>query len=296
MLMTAGSGSPASARGTTEIKFLGKKYNLLEDFPAGHFIRGSGAAVTVGTYYTYRAYGAVSKPRLTVQRKVGGHKWKTLKKAKVKIGAKRKVMAKVPAYTVPASKPSQVVKYRFVSTPTRTSKGRVVNTARSAPMVVTYDNPAHYVGLAATFYSAFAGYCPTTAVRVVEGLREKGASARHSPPWGVQVDSREAADDAVTITGIALHECAHYKQFANFGSTRKGYRKSHKVSDTIFVNDLNPAGGTPPAVVPFESWEHAADCASQVTNPLGFPPSGYGGYCNPDELAAATRLMQGGKY
>jgi hypothetical protein len=297
VLLIAGvfaGAAPASAASVSYKVYL--KFPLIDGYNKSSILRGSGSGgdtLKVSMQFRYRAYSEqkAPKPKVTLQRKVG-KKWTTIKTAKK--GSNYSFSAKLPAYTVKAGKAKQVVKYRFKST--KSASRHVINTDYSKTFTVTYENQSLYTGLAAQVYQQLAPFCPAVAVRVDSGLAADQHAGEFIWTRGITVDPTIASYSPTDLRAVALHECAHYKQFNNFGASYTGDKKAQKASEKIFTNDVDPATGQPtsPVIGGFNPYEHAADCASHAVEPAGY--LGYGGYCNPNELAAGLRLMQGKKY
>lgn len=100
----------------------------------------------------------------------------------------------------------------------------------------------------------------------------------------------------ISKLGISIHECAHMKQFHNWGGTRKSDDVMAARSAEVFIADNNPdpAVTTVPMQPGWEPLEHAADCAKELISPERYRT--YSGYCNPAEYAAAELLWQTQRY
>jgi len=290
--LIAGATPANAARGDyTKFSFMDSRYNTLDTFSPKGIVRGSGASVKISTAYTYRVVGKFKKPKVVVQRKIG-KKWITQKNVKVVYTTNYGVTARIPAYTVPAGVVKQKVQYRFKSF--KSAKKRIITADKSSAIKVTYENQAAYTGLAAAMYSGMAAYCPTATVRIDASLAADNHAGEYRIDKGIFIDPSIANYPPAELLGVALHECAHMKQFYNFGGTYKGKLKEKRAADNIFVADPDPTGASPEYLQPFESREHAADCASRAINGGGY--LGYGGYCNQVELDAGKRLMLGLRY
>jgi hypothetical protein len=294
------AAAPAQAvtygdRGSTRIYFGGSSYNSVDTYKASGLVRGGGTAVSVKFAYKTRYYGSPSKPKkstMTLQRKVGSGKWKTITKIKPKATSNQTITAEIPGYVVPAGVASQTVQYRVKVK----KSGKIVKGDTSTPIKIKYENQAAYTDLAAIAYAAMAAYCPTASVRVDPTLSDRGRAGEFSAQKGISVDDSLATYTPEYQASVALHECAHMKQFYNWGASYKGDKKMTAAATAIYVNDQNPAdpASTPPVVGAFDPVEHSADCASFAINPLGY--LGYGGFCNQGELDAGVRLMQGSRF
>ncbi|MDM4763487.1 hypothetical protein QT381_10745 [Galbitalea sp. SE-J8] len=282
-------GAPADAAGTTYQLYLTGR--AIDGYRQGTIVRASGArgdTLKVGSKYRYRGSSAAPKGKVTLQRKVGSGTWKTIKKAKQ--SSRYFYSAKLPAYTVPASVAVRTVKYRFRSA--RSVARGVLNTDYSATFTVKYENPAHYTGFQRTVYDYIAPYCPTVAVHLDRGIAADGAAGEFQWQRGISIDDTTVgAYSPAWQQGVALHECAHYHQFSAFGMSATGWKAMEKHSPSVFVNDVDPATNAPdfPVAPDWEPLEHAADCASHAVQPAGY--LGYGGYCNPTELAVGLALL-----
>ncbi|MFT4123756.1 MAG: hypothetical protein QM635_07990 [Microbacteriaceae bacterium] len=281
--------APAQAASSTSYR-LYLEGRIIDGYSKATIIRGSGASGdTLKVWVKYRYWGANTTPRaaVTLERKVGSGAWTTIKRATR--SSKYYYSAKLPKYTVPAGVASQTVKYRFTSA--KSASRGITNTDHSKTFTVKYENQALYTGFAATMYSYLQSYCRTVAVHIDSGLSETGYAGEYQIMRGITINPEVESYSAAYQEGIALHECAHYHQFANFGKSATGLQRSDRLAAKIFVNDVNPDTGQPdsPVVGTFDPVEHAADCASHAVQPAGY--LGYGGYCNAQELAAGYALL-----
>ena len=277
--------------GTTKIHFYGSSRNQVDTYSAKGIVRGSGAAVSLKWQYKAPYYVKQTLPKnstITLQRKVSS-KWFTIKSIKPKKTSRQTITAEVPAYTVPAGVASQTVQYRVKVR----KSGKVVSGDTSTVIKIKYENQAMYTGLALTSYQAMAAYCPTASVRIDPTLASRDRAGEFNRLKGIFIDPSVATYTPEYLASVALHECAHMHQFYNWGASYVGDAKMRKSLAKTYVNDTNPdpAVPTPPVVGTFTPVEHSADCASIAINPAGY--LGYGGYCNPTELAAGVALMQG---
>lgn len=288
-----GGAAPAqAAAGSYEVHLTGR---TIDGFAQTSLRRASGAAGdTLKVRMEFESTGAKHRPSPLVylERRIGAG-WHRVVRAQPRNGDD--IVAVLPAYTVPADVAKQYVEYRFTSERSR-ARG-IRNTAHSDTFVVTYENPAFYSGLAKHFYAYSSLYCPTVAVH--QSFRvgySRGAAAYYQWSQGITVDPSVEDYPADDLEAVALHECAHFHQFFDYGNNRVGDLAAEKASKRVFVNDDAPAGEVT-ARRPegrFDPYEHAADCASHAVQPAGY--LGYGGYCNPTELAAGLTLIQGGRY
>lgn len=282
--------APADAASAHHGRFYFKA-QAIDGYAKATILRGSGSGGdTIKNYFQFYYYGAfhVPKPKVTVQRKVG-KKWITLHSVKVSYGGHYTVSAKLPVYRVPAGVPSQTVKYRFKSV--RSASKHVDNSDYSKSYTVTYENQAMYTGFQGQMYSYLAQYCPAVALHLDASIGEQSHAGEFVWSRGITIDPTIFTYTPEYLQGVALHECAHYHQFYNFGGSAAGDKKAQAASEKIFTNDVDPVNpaATPPVVGTFDPYEHAADCASHSVQPLGY--LGYGGYCNTLELNAGFRLL-----
>jgi hypothetical protein len=290
LLVAASVAGAAPAHAASGSYHVSIRYQVVDGYSKGSIIRASGASGdTLKVGITWRGSRKEPRLRMTLQRKIGSGAWKTVKRAtRSPHGG---YTAKLAAYTVPAERASQKVAYRFTSTASA-ARG-VRNTAHSKTFTVTYENPAHYVGLAKTVHDYIAPYCGTVAVHEDPRIGSMGYAGVFQFSRGITIDSQVAGYPPEKLQSVALHECAHYKQFTAFGRSADGDDRAEKRSPRVFVDDVNPATGQrdwpAPFGVPFDAYEHAADCASHALQPAGY--LGYGGYCNPSELAAGLALI-----
>jgi hypothetical protein len=278
-------------RGDTKIAFYGSSRQQVDTYSAKGIVRGSGAAVSLKWQYRAPFYIKQTLPKnstISLQRKVNS-KWFTIKSIKPKKTSRQTITAEIPAYTVPAGVPSQIVKYRVKVK----KSGKVIKGDTSGTITIKYENQSMYTGLALTQYQAMAPYCPTATVRIDASLASRDRAGEFNRLKGIYIDPTVSSYTPAYQASVALHECAHMRQFYNWGASYVGDAKMKKSLAKTYVNDVNPdpAVPTPPVVGTFDPIEHSADCASIAINPGGY--LGYGGYCNPTEQAAGVALMQG---
>jgi hypothetical protein len=233
---------------------------------------GNGGTVRVGAGYSVRS--SVSRPTFQVrlERRIADGAWSpTGATTSVVEGSALSLVT--PPYSTSASKES--VQYRLAS------GGSV-----SAPISVVYENQRFYTGLAATIYAYAAPYCPTTAVHVA-ALSGREAGEYSTGASLILVDSKVGVSANLTPASqrtVAVHECSHELQWLNYGSSQEGNEQMKAAAAGLFSEGSNGA----PAI------EHAADCGAMAVEPNGY--LGYGGYCTPEELRTASRLLGGGRY
>ena len=278
--------------------FWGKKYNQIDGFVLPTAKRGSGTAVQVSVAWkTYRGVKPLL-PKVFVQRQVDGGRWEKVSGARGRI-RRRLAVADIGAYAVPAGVAAQSVAYRLKTKKLKKGPRRARRSVKSDPVTVTYDNQAMYGGTQAYYYNTIASLCPNASITFGSTSTTVGADAIFSWQNGITIDDVALAaqnNDAVENESAAVHECAHFRQFYNWGGTRRSWSALVKRSGEIFVADLNPdlAVVTPPMDPKWAPLEHAADCATLAIYPTNVRT--YGGYCNPAELASAALLWQGQKY
>lgn len=280
--------------------FWPKKYNRIDGFGFTSAIRGSGSGVTFSAAWkTYRGTKPILPKKVFVQARVDGGKWTKVSGAKGRISRKGLVTASVPPYTVTPGVPVQSVDYRFKTKKIKQGPRKARRSTTSGPITVQFDNQAMYTGDQARFYAPIANLCPQASVTLdptgtITTVRDAAFSFQYG--IAVQVEEINAVtwESEASKMAVAIHECAHYRQFTNWGATRAGWARQEKAAAAVFVPDDNPSGPTPPMQPDWAPLEHAADCATFLVT-TGAERT-YGGYCNPAENAAAGLLWQGQRY
>ena len=299
--------APPSARTTSArqagrplFAFWGKKYNRIDGFGFGSAIRGSGTSVEIGVAWkTYRGVRPILPKKVFVQHRIDGGKWAKIPGARGKIGKKGLVKARVPAHVVPAGVPVQNVDYRLKTKKITSGPRRARRSVTSKPVSVQFDNQAMYTGDQLRFYNPIRDLCPTASVTLAsdETIPTK-RDAAFSFQYGIVFDVAEINavtwESEASKLAVAIHECAHWRQYYNWGGTYQGRTQMLERSDAVFVADDNPAGPTPPMQSDWAPHEHAADCATFLVT--SGAERTYGGYCNEAENAAAGLLWQGQQY
>lgn len=296
-----GGGDVTSARSLARVRFAfwGKKYNRIDGFSFGTAHRGSGTALRVDVAWKRQRSGLQPlKPKVFTQRRIDGGTWEKVSGAKGSVG-RQYVTAKVPAYVVPAGVAAQTIDYRLKTKKLTKGPKRARRSVKSDPVTVRYENQAMYTGDALRFYQPIAGLCPNAVVTIDQSNITEERDAVFDWQYGISMDAAALAlqpSAEEEKLAIAVHECAHMKQFYNWGGTRQAWERLVKRSGEVFIADNNPDPNvvTPPMQPGWAPLEHAADCAT-----LGIYPNNlrtYGGYCNPAELAAAGLLWQNLKY
>ncbi|MFD1721898.1 hypothetical protein [Amnibacterium endophyticum] len=256
---------------------------------------GSGSVFRVSAGWSSRHYLPYEAPRVVLQRRIGGGAWRDVRRASFTDSG---IAASTGVVRVPRSTERRVVRYRFVSLAGTTSQGFRWQRAVSAPVRIVYENQQRYTGLARTAYRAMRPYCPAASVHVVDRIAGDDGFAGVYREGGTRIDLARAIGryPAAAIRGVALHECAHQRQFLNWGASPQGWTRMTAAMDRRFVDDAAPAGTAPTrsgegASLPFDPVEHAADCAALSVERGAY--LGYGGWCSPKELRAGRALLQG---
>jgi hypothetical protein len=259
----------------------------------------TGTSVTIYENWRYEADGQqLVKPNIILQRKTGKD-WEAVK-AGITFTTNTDIMVPTPSYKLPSGVKSQKVQYRFVSFANKGETGEITNTSYSAAATIIYENPKLYTGFAKTIYNDMKAYCPATVIHVVSASKKSQEAGKYSEGESyIEIDSKIRKYSVANQKTVALHECAHERQFLNFGSTPAGWDAMQTQAATIFTNDVAPYGVTETphgdtSGLTFDPVEHAADCAALSVDPGGY--LGYGGYCNGAELEAGRMLLEGYKF
>ena len=296
-----GAGDVASSRSYPRPRFAfwGKKYNRIDGFNFVTAHRGSGTPLRLDVAWKRQRSGLQPrKPKVFVQRKVDGGRWERVRGAKGSIG-RQYVMARIPAYVVPAGVAAQNLDYRLKTKRLKKGPRRARRSVSSDTVTVRYENQAMYTGDALRFYQPIASLCPNAVVTIDQSNITEEHDAVFDWQYGISMDAASLAlqnNPEEENLAIAVHECAHMKQFYNWGGTNRSWDQLVKRSGEVFVADSNPDPNvpTPPMQPQWEPLEHAADCATLAIYPNN--KRTYGGYCNPGELAAAALLWQNARY
>ena len=294
------AASARTAYARPRFAFWGRKYNRIDGFGFTTATRGSGTGVRVeAAWKTYRGVKPIL-PKVILQAKVDGGPWIKVKGVKGKIG-RQYVAAEAPAHVVPPGVAVQTVDYRLKTKKLRKGPRRARRSVASDKVTVTFENQSMYTGDKARFYAPIATLCPNAVITIdPDNSITEEADARFSWQYGITIDTVALAasvnEPEVSKLGISIHECAHMKQFYNWGGTQQTWKYLEARSAAVFVADANPDPAAP--VIPMQpDWaplEHAADCAKELISPERYRT--YGGYCNPAEYAAAGLLWQNLKY
>lgn len=296
-----GAGDVTSARALARPRFAfwGQKYNRIDGFSFTSAHRGSGTALRIDVAWKRQRSGIQPlKPKVFTQRRIDGGTWQKVSGAKGSIG-RQYVTAKVPAYAVPAGVAAQTIDYRLKTKKLKKGPRRARRSVKSDTVTVRYENQAMYTGDALRFYQPIAGLCPNAVVTIDQSNITEANDAVFDWQYGISMDAAALAlqnNPEEENLAIAVHECAHMKQFYNWGGTRQAWDRLVTRSGEVFVADNNPDPNvvTPPMRPGWAPLEHAADCATLHYYPNNLRT--YGGYCNPTEMAAAGLLWQNAKY
>ena len=280
--------------------FWGRKYNRLDGFGFTTAVRGSGTGIQLqAAWKTYRGVKPILPRKVFVQARVDGGKWTRVAGARGKIG-RTLVTARVPAHVVPAGVVAQNVDYRLKTKKITKGPRKARRSVASDRVTVRFENQAMYTGEQARFYAPIANLCPNASVTIdTTGITEDHTGV-FDWQYGITIDAATLAtltrEPEVSKLGISIHECAHAKQFYNWGGTNQDWSTLVARSAEVFVADNNPDPNvaTVPMAPEWSPLEHAADCAKELISPERYRT--YGGYCNAAEYAAAGLLWQNQRY
>lgn len=296
-----GAGDVTSARALPRprFNFWGKKYNRIDGFNFTTAHRGSGTPLRMDVAWKRMRSGLQPlKPKVLVQQRIDGAKWTKVRGTRGTVG-RQYVTAKIPAYTVTAGVAAQNVDYRLKTKKPKSGPRRARRSVKSDTVTVRYENQAMYTGDALRFYQPIATLCPNAVVTIDSSNITEENDAVFDWQYGISVDVAALSlqnNPEEENLAISVHECAHMKQFYNWGGTNQSWDRLVKRSAEVFVADNFPDPNvvTPPMRPGWAPLEHAADCATQSIYPYNLRT--YGGYCNAAELAAAALLWQNAKY
>lgn len=292
---TAQAASDTSqTSGSTRFDFVGAGIN---GYRQTRIRTGTGTPVRLSPGWSSYGYGVDAVVlHLSVQRDTGDG-WRTVSSLDHAVGT---LDVPVPRFTTTLRQ--QAVRYRLHSAAYASDASTVQNDADSAPVTVVYENQQRYTGLAKRMYGFMKPFCPGVAVHVSTAAIAGRAELAGQASGGAQsiVIRRSVAEMSVTDQrSIALHECAHTRQWLNYGASPDGDRVRAAAEAKYFVDDDAPSGagqrsGSIGRTTAFDPQEHAADCASIALNPKGY--LGYGGWCSPAERKRGARLLHGLQY
>lgn len=218
------------------------------------------------------AGGGTAAVSAVLERRAPGGVWKATTQRVSTTSAKFRV--RLPAYSASTSAPNATVQYRL-----HVHRGGVVKAGAVSPAItVRYRNPARFTGLTRSLYRAVHGYCPSAVVRVVQ-LSDDAAGDFTTGQYAIRVDASVGDYLAVDRRSVALHECAHYLQWRNYGATSAGWARMTADAGAVFGRSSS------------DPVEHMADCIAQAANPGGY--LGYGGSCTAKQLTASKRMLAG---
>lgn len=268
-------------------------------YSAAKIYTGTGSKVRLTPGWSWSGYESDTlRLRLSVQRDTGSG-WKTVSTASPLATGGIDILA--PTFKTSAK--SQAVKYRLFSAAYEDATGRVEADAYSPAVTVVYENQQKYTGYAKEMYGYMKQYCSQVAVHSVSSIDGNPGLAGQAAGSSqfIKVRSSERVKPVAYRKAIALHECAHVRQWLNYGASPAGDELAAKQEAKYFTNDSapkalrnnNPYGAKIPAAS-FAPAEHAADCSSMALNPKGY--LGYGGYCKASELKRGKALMLGKHY
>lgn len=245
-------------------------------------------------YWTFNT-GKLPTPKFVLQKHTAGKKWSTVEGATFTV-SKRKGSGN---YTVTTNVPkvstskSTTIWYRVLSKKVHTKSKWIANTDASPSAKITYQNQNAYSGIAAQARDAIKSYCPQAVVKIRSAGDSRELGRYEFGGFRFLLDPSVTAQQVKTV---AIHECAHFKQYWNWKSGPKGYDAMEKLTSRLFANDAAPGSGAANGVDPslFDPIEHAADCAAASVY-ADYVPA-YSGWCSPSELAHGRALMGGKKY
>lgn len=299
------AGPPVSARASSEhahprplFAFWGTRYHRIDGFRFTSAHRGSGTSVQVeAAWKTYRGAKPILPKKVFLQARVDGGRWSKVPGSTGRI-RKHYVVARAPAHVVPPGVVSQTVDYRLRTRKITRGPRAARRSVASKPVTVTFDNQAMYTGDQARFYAPIATLCPHASIHLDTTDLTGDRGGVFSWQYGITIDPADMAarvdEPEVSKLGTAIHECAHLKQFYNWGGTLQDWPTMKERSAAVFVPDDDPDGPTVPMAPDWSPLEHAADCAKELVSPERWRT--YGGYCNPAEHAAANLLWQDRTY
>ncbi|GAA1914398.1 hypothetical protein [Nocardioides hwasunensis] len=280
--------------------FWGQKYNRIDGFGFSTATRGSGTGIELtAAWKTYRGATPIKPKKVFVQARVDGGKWSRMKGVRATIGKRGLVKASIPAFVNTPGVAAQTVDYRLKTKKIKKGPRKARRSVASKPVSVRFENQAMYTGDQARFYAPIANLCPNAAITIdttgeITGAKDAVFSWQHGITMDVASLAAPTGETEASKLAIAIHECAHMKQFYNWGGTAQGWKTLEARSAEIFVPDQNPSGPVIPLASDWAPLEHAADCATFLVT--GGAQRTYGSWCNPTESAAAALLWQNLRY
>ena len=186
-------------------------------------------------------------------------------------GKAREASAEPTATLNDAGVPAQTVDYRLKTRKITTGPRKARRSIASKPVSVRFENQSMYTGDQARFYAPIKDLCPTASVTLdTEHTIAQKRDAVFDFQYGIAIDVAEinavTSETEASKLAVAIHECAHWRQFYNWGGTLKGFRKMEKRSGEVFVADTNPNGPTAPMQPDWAPLEHAAESEEMFTS------------------------------
>jgi hypothetical protein len=209
-----------------------------------------------------------------VQRKVGAGIWRTLSKTTSSTPTLFNIRLR-PFSLSPVAK-NVTVSYRV-----KVPAGGIVRQGDVSPVIkVRYENSHRYTGFKLFLYKASRKYCPAATIHVT-ALRRGRAGEQPTGLYELRISPDVRSFSSAYKRSVVLHECGHFLQYKNYGSTMKGRALMLKQADRIYgTNHPSPM-------------EHMADCISHAVEPHGY--LGYGGRCTAKQIRYAWRILHGKK-
>lgn len=208
-----------------------------------------------------------------LQRKIGTGPWATVRRVTSDSGSRFTVRAAPLSRHAAAN--GRTVWYRI-----RITAAGVVRQGAVSPAVeVRYQDLHRYTGFRLFLYTAVRKYCPAATISVMR-LPAGRAGEQPTGLYELRIAPFVQQYSATYERAVVLHECGHFLQYENYGSTALGWARMLKQADRIY-------GTNHPAPM-----EHMADCISHAVEPRGY--LGYGGRCTPKQLGYAWRVLHGG--
>ena len=158
-------------------------------------------------------------------------------------------------------------KYRVTLPATARERGWTSRTA-----TIQHMNPAHYDGYRKTAYNYMKAYCPNQVITL------RGGTISYAHPSSYRIEMSQGMSGK-SLQYIALHECAHIRQFKLYGDDYDGLNQR---MTALF------GGGS-------HGIERAADCMAYA---MGADPVYGGSYlrsCTAQQTAAAKKVLAGAK-
>jgi hypothetical protein len=209
-----------------------------------------------------------------VQRRIGTGAWRSTGQSVVTRSTVFDV--RIRPYSLKATAKGATVRYR-IAVPTG---GTVREGDVSSAVKVVYKNVHRYTGFALALYRAVRQYCPAAVIRV---MRLPAGEAGEQPfgLYEIRIAPAVRTYRPAYARSVALHECGHFLQWKNYGSSNEGYRTMLRQANRIYGTNHN------------YPMEHMADCIARAVEPNGY--LGYGGRCTAKQIRYAWRVLKGGR-